>query len=308
LTVHRAAANMVRPDRTQEVHPMTERAEERYTVALQGFSEFERTALASFFRLAAQRSPSYVQVDRVDRSDFVIADADHKASLQAVTAAQRSRDTVFVGARAPQGAMAWLPRPIDPMHIVRELDNLVEQRQSSPGELHAALAPVGHGAAELGPQGMASGFSALDTGGAAGPDVLVAEDSAIARRFLQVRLQQLGYRVHLASNGDEAMALLRQERFALAFLDIVLGPAGSLDGLKICQQLKHDPALSGEHAPKVVLVTGLSGAMDRVRGSLAGCDAYLTKPLAEEQLLQTLRTLDPGFAVREQAAAGAPRR
>ena len=286
---------------------MTERAEERYTVALQGFSEFERTALASFFRLAAQRSPSYVQVDRIDRSDFVIADADHKASLQAVMAAERSRDTVFVGARAPQGAMAWLPRPIDPMHIVRELDSLVEQRQSSPGELHAALAPVGHGAAELGPQGMASSFGALATGGS-GPDVLVAEDSAIARRFLQVRLQQLGYRVHLARNGDEAMALLRQERFALAFLDVVLGPAGSLDGLKICQQLKQDPALSGEHAPKVVLVTGLSGAMDRVRGSLAGCDAYLTKPLSEDLLLQTLRTLDPGFTTREQAAAGAPRR
>lgn len=286
---------------------MTERAEERYTVALQGFSEFERTALASFFRLAAQRSPSYVQVDRIDRSDFVIADADHKASLQSVMAAERSRDTVFVGTRAPQGAMAWLPRPIDPMHIVRELDSLVEQRQSSPGDLHAALAPVGPAAQEHDPQGIASGFGALDAGGA-GPEVLVAEDSAIARRFLQVRLQQLGYRVHLARDGDEAMALLRRERFALAFLDVVLGPPGSLDGLRICQQLKHDPAVAGEHAPKVVLVTGLSGAMDRVRGSLAGCDAYLTKPLSEAQLLHALRTLDPGFAAREQPGGGAPPR
>ena len=278
---------------------MSAPTDERYTVALQGFSEFERTALASFFRLAAQRTPSYVQVDRIDRSDFVIADADHKTSLQAVMTAGRSPDTVFVGASAPQGAMAWLPRPIDPMHIVRELDSLVEQRQSSPGELRAALAPVGHGTGQASRSGMPSTFGALEESASDGPAVLVAEDSAIARRFLQVQLQELGYRVHLARDGDEAMALLRRERFALVFLDIVLGPPGSLDGLKICQQLKHHPDFSGAAAPKVVMVTGLSGAMDRVRGSLAGCDAYLTKPLHDDELLGALRTLDPGLATRE---------
>ena len=49
----------------------------------------------------------------------------------------------------------------------------------------------------------------------------------------------------------------------------------------------------------VILVTGLAGATDRVRGSLAGCDAYLTKPVAEAELLHVLRTLDPSFAQRD---------
>jgi two-component system cell cycle response regulator len=278
---------------------MSAPSDERYTVALQGFSEFERTALASFFRLAARRTPSYVQVDRIDRCDFLIADADHKASMQAVVTAGRSRDTVFVGASAPHGAMAWLPRPIDPMHIVRELDALVEQRQSSPGELAAAREPVFAGAPPSSRFGGVSGLTPLDDGADDSPGVLVVEDSAIARRFLQVRLQQLGYRVHLATTGEEAQQLLRRERFGLVFLDVVLGTAGSLDGLVICQQIKHDPKLSRGRLPKVVMVTGLSGEMDRVRGSLAGCDAYLTKPLSETELLHTLRTLDPGFAARE---------
>lgn len=281
---------------------MSAPAAERFTVALQGFSEFERGALSSFFRLAAERTPTYVQVQRLDRSDFVIADADHGASLQAVLSAGRARDTVFVGAQAPQGAMAWLPRPIDPMHIVRELDSLVEHRNSSPGELRAALAQVGDEPAKAAARsGEPSGLGGFDASGLSGPDVLLAEDSAIARRFLQMRLQQWGYRVHLAHDGDEAMALLAQQRFALVFLDVLLGPPGSLDGLAICQQLKHHPDFSGDRAPKVVLVTGLSGAVDRVRGSLAGCDAYLTKPIAEAELLQALRTLDPGFAQRQLA-------
>jgi two-component system, cell cycle response regulator len=49
----------------------------------------------------------------------------------------------------------------------------------------------------------------------------------------------------------------------------------------------------GGIAPAVLLVTGLSGSMDRVRGDLAGCDAYLTKPLMEDEFLAALRLLDP---------------
>jgi len=290
---------------------MAARSDERFTVALQGFSPFERSTLSSFFRLAAERTPSYEQVDRLDRCDFVIADADHDPSLKAVLTAGRAHDTVFVGARAPQGAMAWLPRPIDPMHIVRELDSLVEHRHSSPGELRAALAHVGplsDPASAAAPTGApaSSGPPQRDSGGDGG-DVLVAEDSAIARRFLQVRLQRLGYRVHLATNGDEALQLLAGQRFAIVFLDVVLGPAGSLDGLSLCQRLKHEPEFfSAGRPPRVVLVTGLAGAMDRVRGTLAGCDAYLTKPLSEDELLRALRTLDEGFAAPGHDASGRP--
>lgn len=270
---------------------MPARPAEHYTVALQGFSSFERGALASFFRLAAQRTPSYVQVDRLDRCDFIVADADHDASLRSVVAAGRSNDTVFVGTRAPQGAMAWLPRPIDPMHIVRELDSLVEQRNSSPGELRAALALPQDVPAEQQAEPEPA-FGGIDAGEKrSGPAALVVEDSSIARRFLQVRLHGLGYRVRVAHNADEALEALAAERFALVFLDVVLGPPGSLDGLKLCQQLKQRPDFAGPRAPKIVMVTGLSGAMDRVRGSLAGCDAYLTKPLSEDDLRRTLQSL-----------------
>jgi two-component system cell cycle response regulator len=288
---------------------MTAPSSERYTVALQGFSGFERTSLASFFRLAVERTPAYEQVDDVDRSDFVIADADRADSLRGVFEAGRTRETVFIGAQAPQGAMAWLPRPIEPVHILRELDALVDQRNSAPGELRAAIADVvaEHETGGFAVDASASSFGAFDTNDtSSGPDVLVAEDSAIARRFMQVRLQQLGYRVHLANDGEEAMALLERERFTLAFIDIVLGPPAGLDGLRICRHLKQDPEFAGR-APKVIIVTGMSGAMDKVRGELAGCDAYLTKPVAEETLLETLRLLDPTFDERDPASPKARR-
>ena len=273
----------------------------RYAVALQGFSAFERTALTSFFRLAARRSPTYVQVDAVDHGDFLIADADHPGALEAVQLAGRELDTVFVGATAPAGAMAWLPRPIDPMHIVRELDALVEQRLS--GRATPADAPAApvvdlllH---ELGlparPQNEVAPRPYRPSVGGRDRDVLIVEDSAIARKFLQLRLQRLGYRVQFACSGEQALDMVEVMPFSIVFLDIRLGGVDSLDGLQVCQAIRQRSTGMDEPEPAIVMVTGSASSADRVRGSLAGCDAYLTKPLIEIEFLQALRQVDPGF-------------
>jgi two-component system, cell cycle response regulator len=127
----------------------------------------------------------------------------------------------------------------------------------------------------------------------------VVEDSPIARRFLQVRLQRLGYAVTVAGDAQEAVTWLQSRTFALVFLDVGLGPVGGLDGLNLCQMIKQDPAFALARPARVVMVSGLSAAMDRVRGSLAGCDAYLTKPVTQADFQRTLSALDPTLARRQ---------
>jgi two-component system, cell cycle response regulator len=259
---------------------MPERIPMRYTVALQGFSDFERNALTSFFRLGQQRAPAYVQGSSLAESDFVIADADHPASLNAVNDAHRVQDTIFIGARAPTGAAAGLPRPIDPKRILRELDLLLEARLALLDEPPLA-------------DWVASAPDALaGDDGLPAQDVLVVDDSRIALKFLQTRLQGLGYRVHAVQTADEAMALLASQPFSLVFLDIDLGDS-KLDGLALCQHLKQRKTHPGDIAPTVAIVTGSTSSTDRVRGDLAGCDAYLVKPLMEEEFMSALQQLDP---------------
>jgi two-component system, cell cycle response regulator len=259
---------------------MPERIAMRYTVALQGFSDFERNALASFFRLGQQRVPAYVQGTSPAESDFVIADADSATALEAINDADRLQDTVFIGTRAPAGSAACLPRPIDPARILRELDLLLEARLALFDE-----PPI--------PEWISSTPDALSgTDGLPAPDVLVVDDSRIALKFLQARLQGLGYRVHAVPTADEAMALLETQAFSLVFLDLDLGDS-TLDGLAICQHLKQRPTHPGGVVPSVVIVTGSTSSTDRVRGDLAGCDAYLTKPLMEDEFMAALQRVDP---------------
>ena len=101
-----------------------------HRIALLGFSAFERNTLASYLRLASTREPRYEQVQLLPEADFVVADADHEPSVQLVLAVERLPETVFVGSRAPDGAIAWLARPIDPMRVLRELDALAARRMS----------------------------------------------------------------------------------------------------------------------------------------------------------------------------------
>ena len=135
--------------------------------------------------------------------------------------------------------------------------------------------------------------------------MLIVEDSPIARQFLKQRLQHFGYRVHDCASGEAALELLSRRTFGLVFLDVVLGPPGSVDGLQLCQRLKQRGAQGAGLRTVVVMVTGLDGATDRVRGSLAGCDAYLTKPLHESEFLATLVQVDPAFEWSADASSRA---
>lgn len=285
-----------------------------FSVAVVGFSAFERQSLASFFRLAARRSPAYQQVDEAGLADFLIADADDARALAAVERGRRSSDTVFVGARAPQGASAWLPRPIDPMHILRELDVLVELRLAVPDTASGLLplelpaddeaaprAPAGADLPRAGPTPpLDSAAAPAAPRGGGGRPALVVEDSAVARRFLQHRLQRLGYRVDAVATGAAALERVAQCEYALACIDVVLGPPGGVDGLQVCQAIKQR---AGATPTAVILTTGLNGASDRVRGSLAGADAYLVKPLMEPVFIATLHQVDPAFEWADESAA-----
>lgn len=258
---------------------MTERLATRYTIALEGFGDDDRPALARFFELAAGRAPAYEPADTLHQADFVLADAGHATAVAAVGAAGRLGDTVFVGAAAPAGAVSRLDRPIIAADLVRELDALLERRLAG----FDAPAPGDWVMADRGVQAGKPGVR----------DVLVVDDSRVALKFLQVRLQGLGYRVHLAQTAEQALRLLGTQPFSLVFLDVVLAPGDGMDGLALCQLIKQRKSHPGGVVPRVLMVTGLASSSDRVRGDLAGCDAYLTKPLMEPAFLEALRLLAP---------------
>ena len=110
--------------------------------------------------------------------------------------------------------------------------------------------------------------------------VLIVDDSDVALKFMQSRLRHFGYEGLLARSGEEALAMTENQDFQFVFLDVMMA---GMDGYQTCRAIK---ANKGRRAmvPVVVMLTSRGGTIDKIRGSMSGCDAYLTKPLNEQQL------------------------
>lgn len=273
-----------------------------FRVHLLGFSEFERTALGSYFRLASNRVPCFQQVANAADAHFLVVDADQTAAVRSAQAAGRLAQSVFIGVQAPEGAAAWMARPIDPLHVLRELDALAAVLMPPPrpaatgsGAVRTVIQPPRPG---LPPPRRFNGTAEERIGvpqaappppQPAGRNALLVDDSEVALRFLESKLQPYGLRTARAGTSAQAIEMLRQRRFDFVFLDIELGQQSPLDGIALCHQIKRAQALpAGQPLPVVTLVSAHATEIDRVRGALAGADAYLGKPLDDRALAQVL--------------------
>src|SRR4030065_822736 len=106
--------------------------------------------------------------------------------------------------------------------------------------------------------------------------LVVDDDKSILRTFTRI-LQRAGYATETAENGKEALDKIKAQNFDAALIDVVLGDSNGLDLL---------PKIE-EKSPKTVkiIVTGVDSTEKRDEACKNGADAYLTKPVNPEELL-----------------------
>ena len=115
--------------------------------------------------------------------------------------------------------------------------------------------------------------------------ILVVDDSDIALRFMAGNLERFGFVVHLARSGEEAIERTLSRHFAFVFMDVNMP---GLDGFKTCKEIKRRRYEDGKRPPTIVMLTSRDTPIDKLRGTMAGSDAYLTKPLREAELLKVI--------------------
>lgn len=117
--------------------------------------------------------------------------------------------------------------------------------------------------------------------------ILVADDQRLWRQSLEDLLGRWGYEVHCARNGAEAwQALQADPSIALLMTDWVMP---EIDGLELCRRAR---ALKRERYLPVLLMTSREGREDLAAGLNAGADAFLRKPLEENELLAQIRVAE----------------
>ncbi|MEO0409538.1 MAG: response regulator [Cyanobacteria bacterium P01_A01_bin.135] len=115
--------------------------------------------------------------------------------------------------------------------------------------------------------------------------VLVVEDNKTEKEIIASCLQTNGVSVLTAKNAEEAFEQIKNHQFDAIILDIVL-PDRS--GFEICREIKSEAQTS---KIPVVMCSTKDGEMDKFWGMKQGADAYLAKPIDQDELLRTVQQL-----------------
>ena len=112
--------------------------------------------------------------------------------------------------------------------------------------------------------------------------ILVIEDDPGLRRSLIATLQEEGFAVDSAVDGEEGLYKAREGLFDALVLDVMMP---KMDGWQVLEHLRVD------HAVPVLMLTALDAIPERVKGLNSGADDYLTKPFDSDELVARLHAL-----------------
>jgi DNA-binding response OmpR family regulator len=113
--------------------------------------------------------------------------------------------------------------------------------------------------------------------------ILIVEDEYAVARGVQYALQQEGYEVTVAPNGEEGLTVASQLAPDLVVLDVRLP---GIDGFEMLRRLR----ATGSKAP-VLMLTARDEELDKVIGLELGADDYLTKPFGLRELMSRIKAL-----------------
>ncbi len=119
--------------------------------------------------------------------------------------------------------------------------------------------------------------------------IVIADDEPNILISLEFLMKREGYEVHVARDGEEAIAVLLRERPALVLLDVMMPKR---TGFEVCQALRADERLKDV---RVLMLTAKGRDTDIAKGLGVGADAYMTKPFSTKELVTKVREMLQGL-------------
>ena len=229
-----------------------------FNVALIGLSEQENKNIEQLFQLSQKRQRCYNLVAIVDEQKIDILFlrlSSQEAKIEASQLLKKSPHTAIVIAakdKLSNSAYHYTPYPLRASLILDTLDSI-------DCSISDVIAPEIE-------------YSAL-----------VVDDSAAMRKALEVELKRIPQKLNIdqADCGEAALELAAQKKYDLIFLDIVMP---GIDGFEVCKTLRK----TIKKTP-IIMLTGKTSPLDEVKGVMAGCSTYLTKPVDRSEFQKVLK-------------------
>ena len=244
-----------------------------------GLLEHENRLIKSILRHANERNTSrYAWADDLDEAHVVIVSADNAQAMkawQAIANNQQPPVLLLITSKLEEADSAEyvFSRPFAPLKMVAILDRVLGEKLST--KLEKKLFEGENKTAST-ENMFAQGIASLTR------RMLVVDDSPTVRKQLESELVSLKFKVDMAETGEQCIEMLEKASYDVIFLDVVLP---GMDGYEVCKKIKKNLQTKNT---TVIMLTSKTSSFDRVRGVMAGCDSYLTKPVEYEKFHKIL--------------------
>lgn len=237
------------------------------TVAVVGFNATELLVLGSIFGLAAKRIPRFVRhTDAATRPDLFLADADDASAIAELLLrnADRRVPVVLVGSSDHGTGWPLLPRPLQWASVIVAFDHAV--RATVPVPPAPAAEPVHHAPVHHAPV-------------RTGPDtILIVGSDPGFNAFVFDRLSRHPVLIEDVPVVDVALERFGDRHYSCVIID---GDSRGVESLRLCKAIK---SRKGRQPTAVIIASSDTEQFERVRATMAGCDAFLGKPVPERKL------------------------
>jgi len=292
-------------------------AKPQYTVDVHGFSQTERIILKSIFSLSARRAPKFVEfMPTMDLApDVFLVDAEDASAIADFRQknAMNTRPVILIGDTDHGISCTTLSRPLQWTKLFKAFDLAVgintPSQTPKPEPAVRIAAPYEKTQPMIAMSAQRSSVPSIAspqisntaapkavsvnhrlTGNLAPvcpPDrpfnwVLVCDDNMTVREFMRVKLAPFGFNVDFAETGEQAVGLTGTKHYTCVFLDVVMP---GINGYQVCKLIK---SKKGAAKTAVVMLSSKDSTFDKIRGTMSGCDTYLTKPVNENRLFEVI--------------------
>lgn len=246
-----------------------------FAIAMIGIPAPEQNVLKNIFKLSLYRTHTYMLASPDQASQILLVDADDPnamaewRSFKLSLSKEGSSSPLFsVMITKDQFAKEFpyiLHRPFVATRVLSVLDRVANQVLLTPAQ-----------------ERVISERPVVDKPSEPLFTALVVDDSSTIRKHVELELKLLGIQTEFAESGEQAFELLSKKNYDIIFLDVILP---GIDGYQICKTIKKDKT---KKKTPVIMLTSKSSPFDRVKGALAGCDTYLTKPVTQSSIQKTV--------------------
>ncbi|SCZ61848.1 response regulator [Thiohalomonas denitrificans] len=115
--------------------------------------------------------------------------------------------------------------------------------------------------------------------------ILIVDDSPTEIHVARSVLEKLGHIIEIAENGEDGISRAKEFKPDLILMDVVMP---GMNGFQATRKISKDPELA--EIP-IIIVTSKDQETDRVWGLRQGAKAYITKPVAEDELVEKVNSV-----------------